>query len=236
MIGELINHEVEKLPKNLQKEWYYKVSFYSTKKDSELFEDFKKRYDNFTGTAIEEFVNIPEVVYSEWQNWKCIQNYEIKQMFSQAWFDFKNFWDYDNPKTKVMFDEIKLLSKNMIYEWRLKYNFDYPHVYEKNYYHTVQINYRLKTKVQLWDEFKEIWEIDTMDYNEDRYNEMIEYIYEIVCDNTNYFKDYPRNFYEYREDANYHSFDSYSVIEKMEICEYWEMRCQDTRDIESDCD
>ena len=62
---------------------------------------------------------------------------------------------------------------------------------------------------------------------------MIKYISEIKCDDNNYFKDYPQNFYEYRENANYHSFDSYSVLEQFKICEEWECYHGDS-DSESD--
>jgi hypothetical protein len=132
-----------------------------------------------------------------------------------------------------MFKEMELLSENMLEEWRLKYNFVYPHVYQRDMinYNCLQRDYRLKSKAQLWEEFKEIWEIDILDYNEIKYNEMKEYIGEISCDDENYFKDYPRNFYEHCENANYHSFDGYSAIEQFEICENWE-RCREDGDIE----
>lgn len=81
---------------------------------------------------------------------------------------------------------------------------------------------RKVTKSELWKEFKDIWEIDVLDYNENKYNEMILYINETTSDNKQYFKDYPRDFFEYREDSNYHSYDSYSVIEQFEICQEWE--------------
>ena len=127
---------------------------------------------------------------------------------------------YNLEESKVMFKEMELLSENMISEWRLKYNFVYPHVYEKDYNHYSCVQ---RVKSQLWKEFKEIWEIDISDYNEIKYNEMIKYINEIECESSeNYFKEYPRNFFEFRENANYHSFDSYSILEQFEICEDWE--------------
>lgn len=188
---------------------------------------------------------LPEILQKEWE---CVTGFHstdfikyikktetqvIEKTLAQVLDDFKEFWQYDSEESKVMFKEMELLSENMIREWRLKYNFTYPHVYERddNHYSCVQRDYRLKSKVQLWEEFKEIWEIDISDYNEDKYDEMVKYISEINCDDSNYFKDYPRNFYEFRENANYHSFNSYSVLEKFEICERWEIRCQDA-DIE----
>jgi hypothetical protein len=108
----------------------------------------------------------------------------------------------------------------MLHEWRLKYNFDYPHVYEA--YGCEYEIYSKKSKAILWEEFKDIWEIDVSDYDEKKYQDMAKYINEITCDNSDYFKEYPRNFFEFRENANYHSFDSYSIIGRFDIAEDWE--------------
>ena len=240
-----VNEQVANLPELLQKEWKCMVGYYTSKSDTTLFEEFKKRYDNFEGKTIEEFLAIPKVVYNEWENWKYRNGYEtgfdtdinergwgvknkVEKSLTQVFSKFKKFWQYDSEASKVMFKEMEFLSENMIREWRLKYNFVYAHVYEKdtNHYSCVQRDYHLKSKAQLWEEFKEIWEIDILDYNEDKYDEMRKYISEIQCDSENYFKEYPRNFFEFRENANYHSFDSYSIIEQFEICEYWECRCR----------
>jgi hypothetical protein len=142
---------------------------------------------------------------------------------TEVWKEFKEFWQYNSKETILMFNEMELLSEKMIREWRLKYKFKYPHVYEidDNHCSGVQREYELKSKSQLWIEFKEIWEIDILDYNEEKYNEMAKYINEIEGDLEDYRKRYPRNFYDFRENANYHSFDSYSILEKFEICEDW---------------
>lgn len=236
--SESVKMEVEKLPRILQKEWSTAVSYYSKDTDTVVFEKFKKRYDNFEGASIEELLRMSDVVYTEWKYWKYQNKYETDfDSLTDILSEFKNFWQYDSEETKTVFKEMELLSDRMLYEWRLKYKFTYPHVYERddNHYSCVQRDYHLKSKAQLWEEFKEIWDIDTSNYNEDKYKEMAEYINEIEVDDANYFKYYPRNFFDYRENSNYHSFDSYSILEQFEICEDWEEYRQNG-DIESDSD
>lgn len=248
--SESVKSQVAKLPENLQKEWYTVTRYHSDKKDT-VFEEFKKRYDNFEGPTIEEFLAIPKVVYTEWENWKYSKGYhtnfkeyikkyrsndtEVKiKTLTEVWNQFKEFWQYNSDvASKVMFSEMELLSENMIREWRFKYNFTYIHVYEE--YNSKYETYSKKSKAQLWEEFKEIWEIEIDNYNEEKYNEMVKYIGEIECDDENYFKD-PQNFYEYCEDSNYHSFGSYSVLEQFEICEDWERYRDKNGDIESESD
>lgn len=248
VISENLEDKITKLPKRLQKEWFMVIRYHSKKNILQVFEDFKKRYDNFEGNSIEEFLAIPNVLFDEWEDWKYKQKYitdfktkknkmidtqVIEKTLSEVINEFKELWQYNSEETNIMFKEMELLSKNMMYEWKLKYNFEFPHVYEKdnNHFTCVQRNYHLKSKAQLWKEFKEIWNIDISDYNEEKYNEMTNYINEIECNLEDYFKDYPRNFLDFLEDSNYHSFDSYSILEQFEICRYWERQCED-RDIE----
>lgn len=239
--SENVKSQLEKLPGILQNEWY-NVTRYSDKKDTIMFENFKKLYDNFEGHTIEEFLDIPKVLYTEWENWKYRKGYHtdfktyikkyrsndtkvIEKTLTEVWNEFKKFWQYNFEGTfsdissKVMFTEMELLSENMIQEWRYKYNFTYTNVYEE--YNIKYETYSKKSKAKLWEEFKEIWEIKIDNYNEEKYNKMVKYISKIECDEENYFKEYPRNFYEYCEDGNYHSFDSYSVLEQFEICKDW---------------
>jgi hypothetical protein len=240
---ESLKVEIAALPERIRKEWASVCRFYSSKTDVQVFEDFKNRWDNFKGRTVNEFLSVSDAVYTQWKIWQYKNDYDInfekdsgsEKSLTEVWNEFKLFWEWDTEESKVMFKEMELLSENMLREWRIKYSFDYPYVYEKddNHYSCVQRDYRLKSKVQLWDEFKEIWEIDIDNYNEDKYNEMSEYVNEIECDSENYFKDYPRNFFEFRENANYHSFDSYSIIEQFEICEDWESH-RENRDSESE--
>ena len=111
-------------------------------------------------------------------------------------------------------DQIKM-SNRMYNEWHMKSNFDFPHIYEEEEQET---DYYLKSKVELWKEFKEVWEIDIENYNEDKYKEMADFINEIKSN------DHDQQFYYYRENANYHSFDSYSIFEQFDICQYYYSR------------
>jgi hypothetical protein len=232
--SESIKSEIAKLPEFLKKEWYSVCQYYSSKSDIQVFEEFKKRWDNFEGPMVEEFLSFPNVVYVEWESWKYRNGYDgiVEKSLTEVLTEFKNFWEYDKPESKMMFKEMELLGKRMLREWRYKYNFTYAHVYE-GYNGS---DYRLKSKAQLWYEFKEIWEIDTSNYNEDKYKEMSEFVNEIQCDDYNYSKDYPRNFFDFCENSNYHSFDSYSILEQFEICEDWERYREDCEEEQSDED
>lgn len=53
-----------------------------------------------------------------------------------------------------MFKEMELLSDNMLREWRIKYTNEYPHVYEGEYWGRQKAK-KDKTKVEMWEEFKE---------------------------------------------------------------------------------
>jgi hypothetical protein len=217
--NESLKAEVAKLPERIQKEWGSVCQYYSSKTDIQVFEEFKNRWDEFKGPAVEEFLSVSNAVYIQWKLWMYKNHYDagFKKTLTEVWNEFKVFWELDIEESKVMFKEMELLSENMLDEWRMKYNFDYPHVYERddNHWSCVQRDYHLKLKAQLWDEFKEIWEIDTSDYNEDKYKEMSKYVSEIQCEDSD-------KFFSYCEDANYHSFDSYSLLEQFEICEQYE--------------
>lgn len=58
----------------------------------------------------------------------------------------------------------------------------------------------------------------TTNYDEKLYKEMSTYINEAIC---NY-----EGFYEYRTNSNYHSFDSYSILEQYEICQDFINECE----------
>ena len=200
-----IKNQIDNLSDRLQKEWYKTSEYYSSKTYIQVFNDFNERYNNFDGIDIKEFLCMPNVLYIEWEHWMYRNGYyRCDKTFIVLWNEFKIFFEFYNPESKVMFQEMELLGENMLSEWRFKYYQYYPHVYEKNV-----SCYLKKSKAQLWNEFKEIWEIDILNYNENKYTEMDEYISEII-DNE--------KFYEYCEDSNYHSFDSYSIIEQFEIC------------------
>jgi hypothetical protein len=53
---ESVIDEVSKLPEIIQKEWYTATRYYSQKEDTVVFEEFKKRYDNFEGATINDIL------------------------------------------------------------------------------------------------------------------------------------------------------------------------------------
>ena len=234
-VSDEMKSEINKLPDILQREWNEVTRFHSIKTGDQVFKEFKQRYDNFQGPTIDGFLKMTDAVYKEWRFWKYQNIYntefisynnntETEKTLTQVWKEFREYWQFDTEESNKMFEEMEYLSDKMLNEWRLKYTFEYPHVYEKDstHYSGVQRDYEDKSKAQLFNEFKVIWDMDMAAYTEDIFNEMNEYVNGISGDNIRYFKDYPATFWEYCEDSNHHSFDSYSVLEQFEICEHWE--------------
>lgn len=216
---DIVQSRINKLHGVLQKEWHSINKSFSFKSDLEVFEDFRKQYNNFED--IDDFLAAcsSNVVYNEWERWR--PHYRWNEETLIVLFNkFKELWQYATNETKTMFNEMGLLSENMIREWRLKYEFVYTHVYEM--YNCKYDDIVKKSKTQLWKEFKETWDIDIDSYDEDKYNNMASYVNKIECDTEDYFQRYPRNFFEFRENGNYHSFGNYSIIEQFDICEDWE--------------
>ena len=161
--------------------------------------EFKDSVLSIEGKA-KEMMNANETVFSIWKNWKwrfCKKD--------KTWEEFKTEWDLENNTT--MFEEISKLSDNMMNEWTMKYKNRYPHVYD------IYQDDDEKSKSELWEEFKEIWELDFENYNEDVYNKMSEDLRE-QGQLTNFMRN---TWYEWKTNANYHSYDSYSIIEQHEI-------------------
>lgn len=219
IISMYVKNETSLLSEKLRNEWNDIARYYSVKSDEQVFQDFKKRWENFQGSTIKEFTSMPQSVYTEWKYWKCIMGYSTEfgdKSLSDVWNEFKTDYQLYSLESNEMFQEMDLInmSKSMYDEWHMKSNFDFPHIYEKEQ----QTDYYLKSKSQLWKEFKEIWEIDIEDYNEKKYKEMSDYINEIKSNDND------QQFYHYRENANYHSFSSYSIFEQFEICQYYASR------------
>jgi hypothetical protein len=210
---------------NLKKEWRNVIEEKRKLK-------FKKEYENYKGDAMDEFNDVPEVVYKEWEYWKMKCGYlpTLGKKFSEVWKEFKEYWQYDKSETKKMYEEMKLLSDGMLREWRMKYTEEYPDVYDEEAFWNGKK--KEKTKAEMWGEFKEKWGIDVENYNDDLYKEMEKYICEIECDAEDYCKDYPRNFFDYRENGNNHSYDSYSIWEQYEIAKEWKEYRDENGDLE----
>lgn len=192
---------------NLKKEYNYPIT---TKiKFSEYYQ----------GKYIQEFIDLPEIVYNEWRYYSRME-YNVGT-FDEEFKNFKDSWQYNTSETQQVFNEMKLLSNTLTTEWRIKYTFHSIYIYE-SYESCRKGDYESKTKAQLWDEFKKIWDLDPENYSEYLLSEYQELIYECDKDSeTIYFENYPRTFWEFREDSNYHSYDSYSVLEQYRICQEW---------------
>jgi hypothetical protein len=158
------------LPERIRQEWSNECGYYSSKTDSERFDEFKKVW-NVESETVQEILKVSDTVNREWKYYRMRKGYhhEIKNL-EKAWDDFKKFFDIELDRSQKMFQEMELLSDGLLREWRYKYNFDFPHVYEENYW-TNHLDTN-KPKWQMWEEFKEIWELDPENYNENEYKKM----------------------------------------------------------------
>lgn len=199
---------------NLEKEYN---DPYTNKK---IFNEYYK------GGYIQEFIELPEIVYKEWSYWKNEYNRRLfeeveRDSFDEYFLAFKDYWQYNTSETQQVFKEMKLLSDSMIREWREKYTFSSAYEYE-GYESYIKSDYLSKSKVQLWEEFKKFWKLVPENYSEYKFEQYLKFIHKCETNYKNYSKNYPRNFWEYRENANYHSFDSYSVLKQYNVCREWE--------------
>ena len=232
-----LREEIAKLPEYLKKEWGTLRQYYTRQTIEQQYGGFKKQWDNFEGETIDEFLKVNASVFEEWKSWKYKQGYDrsfatryntirncrcvcfmvdkaeeswcdhklIVKSLKDVWNEFKVEWQLDTAESLAMFEELAKIkmSESMLNEFRMKYNHNYPHVYGEDIG---------QSKAELWKEFKIKWEIDVQDYNETKYDEMVEFVGKVECSES---------FFSYREDMNYHSFDSYSMLEQYEICQQY---------------
>ena len=71
-MNENIINEIDKLPYLLQRESGPIINYYKRKNDIEILKEFKKRWSNFEGKAINEFLLMSESMYTCWEDWKNI--------------------------------------------------------------------------------------------------------------------------------------------------------------------
>lgn len=206
-----------------RQEWHL-INGYSSKLPKEQrFENFKKEIKKIN------LNDIPEALYKEWRYYReCKYN---EDSIVNQYSEFLKKWPKD-----FNYDELNKISGELLDEWRLKCN--YEHIYE-NYdtlfasanrgKNTVDGKYierpkafELKNKCELWKEFKEYWLLDDGEFpNMEVFNK----IKKAVEDYENEFD--MEEFFEFREDANYHSYDSYSIAEQYQICkEFDEINCK----------
>lgn len=191
-------------------------------------------HEYYKGDLLQEFTELPQVVYNEWKYWKNEYKRRMfepteKHTFDKYFQEFKDFWQYGTPETIKVFEEMKLLSYTLLCEWRYKYTFSYTEVYENTHYMALEnVNKENKTKAEHWEEFKMIWDLEPTDYSEHLLEEYEKLINAYMCDyDTKYFDEYPQTFWEYRENANYHSFDEYSILKQFSVCEEWQRYLND---------
>lgn len=178
---------------------------------------FNSIYD-VSSTTVQEMMCMTPCMHKEWL---FLKYNEIRgsilhssKKLDEVWGNFKQSWDLFSPETNQMFKEIELLSDEMLIEWRMKYTYEFPHVYEKEDYINYKVIYNKKRTV-MWEEFKTIWDTDPQNYDESLYNSLKEEI-------QRYFDDH--DYYRWRSfltDSNYHSYDSYSLLQKHEIWNYF---------------
>jgi hypothetical protein len=200
------NKEIESLPKRIHEEWISLNEYYSSKSKEQLWNDFKVEWD-LDSDVVKEILEVVEAMNTEWKYWRRIKH-SPSAGIQKEWSDFKQYWEYPSEETNIVFEEMKLLSYGLLCEWRRKYRYDYPYVYESDDYDQNKVDYT-KSKSRLWSEFKRIWELDPSDYSEFEYEYMVDKI-----EKGKY--DY-HDWYDFRTDNNYHSYDSYSVRERYEI-------------------
>jgi hypothetical protein len=130
--------------------------------------------------------------------WRPDQVFNMKEQYIQ----FKLEWDIGSKETNKMLDEMIsiAMSKDLDHEWRLMHNNKRP-----NGYHNVLG----KSKFELWESFKEMWKLNIFNYNEDVFKNKQKVINDCLINDT---------FQEYLTDSNYHSFDTYSVLEQYSVC------------------
>lgn len=171
----------------------------------------------------DEILDVQESVNKEWEYYLEVVGVNVLSgrgefiNLRECWEEFKRTWDLGSMESEKMFEEMTKLSDGLLREWRHKYNYDFPHVYEGY----GDVDYYNKTKVQMWEEFKDIWEIDVQNYDEELYEEMRDGIEDEIHDHEAYFN--------FRENANYHSYYSYSVREK---CRIWRDFCTDAKGLD----
>ena len=229
----MISTELEKLPVHLKTEWFHVREWHSSISKDNIWKNFKTLWDiKITddccslGPVAKEISEMSDSVYNQWKIWTKLgykfheelvsslvhkNAIKIKDVnLSKILDSFKSEWDWDNPATSVMFAEMSHLSEKMLHEWYQYYDGDYGYIYS----YTDGMTYD-KTKLELWAEFTEEWglEFTDGDYSEKYFNEMLEELKGICNLNHRMYK----KWYDFLEDSNYHSYDSYPIKEQYEI-------------------
>lgn len=192
----------------LQEIWFKEYSLDSRKPREKLFEEFKEKW------LIEELLETIPIVFKLFNQHRIInfnknpEKFEkSKEDIAELWKDFKIEWDFYSEESTSMFNEIANLSQGMFDEWVAKYTFEAPEVYEE----TLKFD-KNKPKIQLWKEFKEIWEIGWF-HNELKYNELLMELEDDIATDI-----YKRKMWELYHDKKYYN---YCLLKKYKIwCDF----------------
>ena len=201
--------------------------FYSRKSEAERTRDFKKWWeigeDGSIGDTAMEILKMNKDIIDEWRYWKERKGFyyvtgDEKITLKELWSNFKENWQFEETLAAGVFDEMAKLCGGLLWEWRFKYTYAYTHVYEKD----SPVDYN-KTKIQLWKEFKDIWGDGNVSDDIDDFINDINFEYKSMSDAIEGDPNYNDNdeayqaWINYRENANYHSYDSYSMREQYDI-------------------
>lgn len=212
--SERVQRAIHTLPPRLLDEWEDICRYYSPNSDEHEWDTFQQTWaiDSLT---VQEILQVSETINTEWKYYRdYVRVYGKVVDLEKTWQAFKHFWNLDCNSTKQVFKEMEHLSEGMLYEWRLKYTYQYPLTYEHEDYTAGTIDYT-KSKSQLWHEFKQLWKLDMDNYNEDKYIAM-----KCVVERGLQKADW-RAFQTFKTCANYHSFDEYSMLDQYKIwCDF----------------
>lgn len=146
--------------------------------------------------------NTQDLLYKEW-NYYCGNEFNNEKKYKK----FVEYYKTHKDEVENIFKELKLLSKNMLLEWKVKYN---------------RCIIYCETIERIWYRFKQEWEIDVSNYTEILYKEREEFVDKISKDNTEYLKGCPSNFKQYCEIYN-PDYDSLVLLsDKYRVCNNWD--------------
>ena len=200
-----------KLSTRLQEEFSLVDRYYSRIPRGERLAEFERTISEHPD-IVEEFENIPEALYREWRYYReC----NTEKPWTGIFEVFVKTFEPEFP-----FEQLAKISGELLVEWRLKCDYESVYEFYSDVYGTPNKNtkdFYEKSKTELWNEFVEFWYLDTNETgllfpNTSVFDSIVSAIseYEENFDNE--------EFYEYREDSNYHSYDSYSIAEQYRIC------------------
>ncbi|KAJ3253633.1 hypothetical protein HK103_000421 [Boothiomyces macroporosus] len=180
----------------LKDEWLYRCSYHDSRSDLEIWGEFKSIW--LESPIIDEIIECAEQVNVEWKYWRTNNRiFDHIDNLESIWTKFKEYWEFLDPNVSQVFYEMSYLSEDLLWEWRYMYGYRYPYIY----------GHEEKPKTVLWKEFKQIWNIDISDYNEEQIR-----IMKSEMSLGEHFEGW-----EPFKKANCPTFDALSILEQYEI-------------------